>query len=127
MLPAPAVRNGAVSTDACVFVDRRFIATTKSIAMSCAAPVVNGRIDVAAVVTSAEIEAFDVAVTEIAPEAWTEEPEIEAIVTAGFSVPIEVPAIASTRLKRMFCASQPIELNASVMPMARLGELTIVL
>ncbi len=86
----------------------------------------NGPIDVAAVATCAEIRAFDVAVTKIAPDACIEEFETDAIVSAACSVPIEVPAIASTRLKRMFCASQPIELNASVTPIARLGDSTIV-
>ncbi len=49
-----------------------------------------------------------------------------AIVFAAFSVPGLRPRSAFPRLKRMFCESHPIELNASVAPIASEGDSTIV-
>ena len=81
---------------------------------------------VAEVSTIAVIDAIEVAVTEIPPDALIVVPVTSAIVSAGFSSPMPSPSTASARLKRMFCESQPIELKASVTPIASSGDSTIV-
>jgi len=81
--PAAAVTLGASSIVACTFVESRFIETTALIATFVFASVVNGVIEVAAVVTCARIDAAEFAVTETAPAEEIVEPETEAIVMIG--------------------------------------------
>ena len=121
---APARAPACVpAIDAWTCADRRLIAITASIAMFLESLIVAGVKDVAADSISASISASETACTRTAPAASIVVADTLATVLAGSSVlRMSAPEIAASVLKRMLFGAQPIELKASVTPIARPGE-----
>ena len=125
--PAPAITCGEPLSEAWTCAESRFMAITASTAIFLESLSVTASKAVAADSMSASISASEVAFTRTAPPASSVDPVTLAIVLAGCSEPRMVaPEIASSVLKSRLVGAQPIELKASVMPIARPCDLVSV-